>query len=137
MFLSVRSAVAGVDNDDLAGQPGSRQAQGFPGPKVVGTATGDDRRESGKCLEGAGSASSVCRQPHVALELPQCLTGARAEDSVDPAHFEPQLGEPPLQAEHVITRLRVGDHIGQQTVTKPPSGLVEHAIGRSADDPVG
>ena len=134
---AVRPTMARVDDHDLAGQSGTRLPQRFPRAKIVRPATGDDRREPGERLERAGSAGAVGRQSDIALELSQRLAGSRAEDAVDAADLEAQFREPALQAQDVITRLRIGDHVGQQSVTQPPAGLVQHSIGRGADDAIG
>ena len=136
MTPAIGTAVAGVDDDELARQRGPGAGDRLGLAHRVRPAADDRAAELVQRLEGGRPAGAVGHDADVALELAQRLLGLDAEQAVDPAAVEAHVQQPLLQGGDVVAGHQPGRHEEQDAVAEPPAGLVERVVGPRPDDAV-
>ena len=135
---TVGAAVAGVDDDDLAGEPGAALGAGVRASRMRWARRRRRCAPAGRTTEGHRSAEPVGRDAEVALQAlcrPRSVSGPKMP-SMRPGS-KPRSCSRRLQGGDVVAVLHVVRAVAQHAVAEAPASAVEAAPGGRPDDAVG
>ncbi len=132
----IGAASARVDDDALAGQPGTRPSDQFLLADGLGGAAGDPGAQKVQRPQCLRSADAVGRHAVLPLIRHQRVVGEQPEVAVYQAGVEAEVLEPGLQGGDVVAVHRRAELVTEDAGAEAIGRLFECAIGRLTDDAV-